>query len=215
MPKILLLEDDLDLQETIAEELQEHGFDVLACTTSDDAIDASFDTAFDLYLLDVNVPGVNGYEFLAQLRDAGDATRAIFLTSMAQTGDIAKGFDAGADDYITKPFDFEELLIRIRRFFKKPACVKLTPTVTFNPQTLKIEGETFRNTLHSQEAKVLSYFIENPNRIVSKEEVIDAVFEEPITDSTFRVYIKNIKKACNGEEVLKNIRAQGYLFETV
>lgn len=207
--KILLMEDDLNLRESLEEELQDEGFDVLCASDSDEACDLSYDNKFDLYLLDVNVPGMSGYELLESLRGAGDTTPAIFLTSNSQTKDIGIGFDSGADDYITKPFNLEELLIRVRRFRKKSNIISLGKDLSYNPSTLKIN----ENQLKKQEAQFLEYFVNNPNRIISKDEVINEVFESPISDGTFRVYVKNLKKATDGVEILKNIRGQGYIFE--
>jgi len=111
--KILLLEDDLILGETLEEMLQEAHYDVLWVKDGEEAAEATFDTIYDLYILDINVPKINGFQLLEELRAAGDNTRVIFISAMSDMASISKGFRLGADDYLKKPFFPEELLVRI------------------------------------------------------------------------------------------------------
>ena len=119
MIKLLLLEDDHMLAESLIELLESENFDIVHVLNSQKALDKTFLQKFDLLLLDVNVPLFNGFELLKSLRDSGDKTPAIFLTALTDIASLSKGFDAGADDYIKKPFDFDELLIRINAILKK------------------------------------------------------------------------------------------------
>ena len=119
MPKILLLEDDIVLSETLIELLASEAFTVEHVSDGEMALDATFMRHFDLLLLDVNVPFVNGFELLKSLRDSGDKTPAIFITALTDVASLSRGFDVGADDYIKKPFDFDELLIRIHALLRK------------------------------------------------------------------------------------------------
>ena len=119
MIKLLLLEDDQVLAESLIELLESENFDIVHVLNSQKALDETFLQKFDLLLLDVNVPLFNGFELLKSLRDSGDKTPAIFLTALTDIASLSKGFDAGADDYIKKPFDFDELLIRINAILKK------------------------------------------------------------------------------------------------
>ena len=119
MIKLLLLEDDQVLAESLIELLESENFDIVHVLNSQKALDETFLQKFDLLLLDVNVPLFNGFELLKSLRDSGDKTPAIFLTALTDIASLSKGFDVGADDYIKKPFDFDELLIRINAILKK------------------------------------------------------------------------------------------------
>ena len=215
MHKILLLEDDLNLRETIEEELQEAGFMVTATDNSDEVIDFTYQERFELYLFDVNVIGMNGFKLLEALREAGDETPTIFLTSKNRTQDVIEGFDVGASDYLKKPFDIDELIARMLRFLKKKKQYKINDNVIYLPESYEVIKESKKILLNQKDAKILEYFLNHKNQIVSKEQILDEVYEgEYITDSTFRGYINKIKSAI-GKEHLRNIRGQGYIFETL
>ena len=215
MHKILLLEDDLNLRDTIEEELEEEGFNIRSTDKSDDVIELTYEEKFDLYLFDVNVIGMNGFKLLKALREAGDETPTIFLTSKNTTQDVIEGFDVGASDYLKKPFDIDELIARMFRFLKQQKVHKLSETVAYFPESLEVINQEEKILLNQKDAKILEYFIKHKNQVVSKEQILDDVYEgEYITDSTFRGYIKKIKTAI-GDEHLRNIRGQGYIFETL
>ena len=114
MIKILLLEDNPTLARSLVKYLTRHGCEVDWAKQGEEAIDLSYDHKYDLYLFDVNVPLVNGIDVLTGLRQAEDRTPAIFISAQIDIDSMAKGFGAGADDYIKKPFDPEELLLRIK-----------------------------------------------------------------------------------------------------
>ena len=111
--KIMLLEDDVILQEIIEEYLVEQGYEVESYFDGEKALDAIGTNAYDMLLLDVNVPNIDGFEILSYLREIGNTTPAIYITSLAGINDLKKGFDLGADDYLRKPFELEELNARI------------------------------------------------------------------------------------------------------
>ena len=119
MAKILLLEDDEVLSETLIELLEDEGLEVTHVLDGEMALDATFVGHFDLLLLDINVPFLNGFTLLGSLRDSGDTTPAIFITALTDIVSLSKGFEIGADDYIKKPFDFDELLVRIQALLRK------------------------------------------------------------------------------------------------
>jgi len=111
--KLLLLEDDSALNETITEYLEEQGYEVVSVFDGDEAQDRVYETPFDLLLLDVNVPGIDGFSLLKAARETGTKTPAIFLTSRRALADVESGFESGAEDYLRKPFALKELLLRI------------------------------------------------------------------------------------------------------
>jgi len=215
MRKILLLEDDLNLRETIEEELQEEGFQITSTDKSDDVIDLTYEEKFDLYLFDVNVIGMSGFKLLEALREAGDETPTIFLTSKNKTQDVIEGFDVGASDYLKKPFDIDELIARMLRFLKTKKSYVISENITYLAESYEVVNHGKKILLNQKDAQILEYFLKHKNQIISKEQILDDVYEgEYITDSTFRGYIKKIKTAI-GEEHLRNIRGQGYIFETL
>jgi len=128
--KILLLEDDIILQEIIEEFLVERGYDVESFFDGEKALDAIGAGSYDMLLLDVNVPNIDGFEILSYLREIGNTTPAIYITSLASIADLKKGFDLGADDYLKKPFELEELKALIKK--------------ALDSQTLKREVEFLR-----------------------------------------------------------------------
>lgn len=215
MHKILLLEDDLNLRDTIEEELEEAGFQLTSTDTSEEVIELTYEEKFDLYLFDVNVIGMNGFKLLEALREAGDETPTIFLTSKNKTTDVIEGFDVGASDYLKKPFDIDELIARMFRFLKKKKSYKISESISYFPENLEVINADKKILLNQKDAQILEYFLNHPNQVISKEQILDEVYEgEYITDSTFRGYIKKIKTAI-GEEHLRNIRGQGYIFEAL
>lgn len=215
MHKILLLEDDLALRDTIEEELQDEGFNLTSTDKSDEVMALSYEEKFDLYLFDVNVIGMNGFELLKALREAGDETPTIFLTSKNTTQDVVNGFEVGASDYLKKPFDIDELVARMLRFLKKKDAYTISESITFFAQSHEVINHSKKILLNQKDAQILEYFLKHPNQIITKEQILDDVYAgEFITDSTFRGYIKKIKMAI-GEKYLRNIRGQGYLFETL
>ena len=116
--KILLLEDDEILAQTLVDMLESENFIVCLARDGETALDLTYKESFDLYLLDVNVPFLNGFDFLKSLRQSGDKTPAFFLTALKDIDSLSKGFDSGCDDCIKKPFDFNELLVRIKAKLK-------------------------------------------------------------------------------------------------
>ena len=215
MHKILLLEDDLNLRDTIEEELEEAGFNITSTDKSDDVLDLTYEEKFDLYLFDVNVIGMNGFKLLEALREAGDETPTIFLTSKNKTNDVIEGFNVGASDYLKKPFDIDELIARMLRFLKTKKSYKISESVSYLPESYEVIHKEKHILLNQKDAQILEYFLNHKNQVISKEQILDDVYEgEYITDSTFRGYIKKIKSAI-GEEHLRNIRGQGYIFETL
>ena len=217
--KILLLEDDLILSEIIEEFLNENGFDVHAFYDGKDALDAVFAEHFDLLLLDINVPNLNGFELLSEIKNARIKTPAIFISSLDQINDVKKGFALGAEDYLKKPFDLEELLVRIERTKKLHNIdvderIALGAHLFFDPTSLEVIAQEGRYKLRKKEAQLLEFFFQNPNRILSFEEIIEEIwrFEEVPTYATLRTYIKNLR-SYGLEKHIDNTKGVGYVFK--
>ena len=217
--KILLLEDDPILSEIIEEFLVEHGLHVTLFYDGKEALDAIFEDKFDILVLDINVPSLSGFELLKTLKDANITTPVIFITSLDQISDVKKGFALGAEDYLKKPFELEELLVRIERTKKlhnieQNETIKLSDTMTYEPfnNTLFSASENFQ--LRKKEAQLLDYFLSQQNRLLSFEEIIEEVwrFDEVPTHATVRTYIKNLR-SYGLEANIENIKGVGYRFK--
>ncbi len=215
MHKILILEDDLHLRATLEEELIAEGFDITGTDSSDNVLDLTFEQRFDLYLFDVNVIGMDGFSLLQALRESGDQTPTIFLTSKNKTTDVIEGFGVGASDYLRKPFEMEELIVRILRFLLTKKEYFISEDICYYPETYQIQNNGEKLTLKQKEGQILEYFLNHSGEIISKEKILEDIYEgEYITDSTFRGYINKIKSAI-GTAYLRNIRGEGYILETV
>ncbi len=214
MHTILLLEDDALLAESVIDELEEAGYGVTWVQESDEAAEAAWDGTYALYLFDVNVPGMNGFELLASLRDSGDRTPALFMTSRNQIEDIRTGFASGADDYIKKPFDPEELLIRIESKLPRSAQHAYTKTFGIDPQNLTVICKGHSKPVPAKEFALLMYFLERPNQLIAPEAIIDELYpENPISIATFRTYIKNLKRHTDSCALIENVKGVGYRFK--
>lgn len=218
--KILLLEDDIILNELVEEFLQSIGHEVRCEYDGLEALSTIDEDSFDLFLLDVGIPNLSGFELLEELRNRKNLTPTIFLTSLSDIKSLEKGFSLGCDDYIKKPFDLKELEIRINHL-KQVKQIDLQDTVIIN-ENYKYNFKTFtitkngKSTILSQkESKFLEYFIKNKNRIISFEEIVNNIWKYDTTPSnaTIRTYIKNLRKIMD-EHIIVTVKGLGYKFES-
>jgi len=210
MPKILLLEDDTVLAETLIELLESEKIDVTHAKDGERALDATFVEDFDLLLLDVNVPFLNGFDFLESLRKADYTTPAIFITSLSDVASLSHGFDIGADDYIKKPFDFDELLIRINALLRK-SFKTYEQTIQINEFTFDIQkDELYKNgvfyKLAPYELEITKIFFKNIGKTVSKELILEILGQgREMSEGSLRVHINKLRKIALPIETIKGI----------
>ncbi len=216
--KILLLEDDLNLSETVSEYLEESGFEVTCAYDGDQAIEFIYEHNYDLLLLDVNVPNKNGFEVLKEVRKNNKKTAAIFITSLNSMDSLEEGFNSGCDDYIRKPFELKELLIRVKTILKKEfsnknELVQITPNITFNSISNELKDNGVEIKLNLKESKLLKFFLQHPNQLLSHEMIYDHVWEydEEYSDNSLRTYIKNLRKIL-GKDTIVSLKKLGYRF---
>ena len=215
--KILLLEDDLILNEILEEHLTNQKLQVITTFTSNEAIKYLYSEIFDLLILDVNVPDLNGFELLKELRKNNILTPAIFVTSLNMVEDMQKGFDSGCDDYIKKPFELKELDIRInnikRLFNIDRQIIKIDEKSYLDLQNLEIILNNERFLISRKESEILAYLLNNSKKTISIEEFTNNIwsYEDSVESSTIRTYIKNLRKIL-GEDRILNIRGVGYRF---
>lgn len=216
--KILLLEDDFILNEIITEFLVSKNYDVIPTFDGIEAQNLAYEQLFDLFILDVNVPLLDGFTFLKELRVRNIKTPAIFITSLNSSEDLKQGFESGCDDYIKKPFELQELNLRInniKRLFniENNVEIKISDVITYNTHTFELNNQGIKTTLPKKEAKILEYFLNNENKIISAEELSVNIwsYEEYPLSSTIRTYIKNLRKLLDEESII-TLKGVGYRF---
>lgn len=217
--KILLLEDDVNLNETITEFLHENNFEVTCAFDGESARDLIYENAYDVFLLDVNVPSPNGFELLKSSRKSGNTTPAIFITSLNSTEDLERGFESGCDDYIRKPFALQELLLRInnivkRNFYHNPNdTLKISKDLEYDVQAEMLLKKGIPISLHHKEKLLLKLFLKHQNEQISHEVINEHLwsFEEEPSDTALRTYIKHLRKIL-GKDRIVSIKRYGYKF---
>ena len=213
LSKILLLEDDLLFAETLIDLLEDSNYLVSHVTNGQDAIDLTYEKKFDLYLLDINVPLINGITVLKELRQADDKTATIFLTSHKDKEMLRKSFLSGADDFLTKPFDNDELLLRINALLKRALadtieCIGLLCHDEVHQQIFYDKKEL---ELSKKEYMLLLLLMQHISNPVPKELILDELWNKSETgsDGALRVYINRIKQLLP-QMSIENIRGFGY-----
>ncbi|WP_456431638.1 response regulator transcription factor [Nitratifractor sp.] len=209
--EILLLEDDYNLAESLRDYLELEGHRVESVASGEAVFDRTFERRFDLYILDINVPDVDGFEVLRFLKEADDTTPAIYISAMSDIASIARGFDLGAVDYLKKPFDPEELVLRIRRFFpeRERGTIRYG-SFRFDPDTGEVhtdEGE--RYVLGEVQRRILGTLLRRIGEVVPYDELMEAM-EHPSTNG-LRVTIAKLKKKL--PLAIEAVRGVGYRLE--
>ena len=211
--KVLLLEDDTLLGETLLDLLEESAYDALHVVNGQEALDATYNSKFDIYLLDINVPLLDGVSLLRELRGANDVTPAIFLTSHKDKETLERGFLSGADDFITKPFDNDELLWRIEAVLKRYKQNEAIQIEAFKHdkthKSISYKEKTLE--LSKKEYELLVLLLTHINTTVPKELIFDELWSshEGGSDGAIRVYINRLKQLLPDVKI-ENIRSVGY-----
>jgi len=219
MTQILLVEDDETLSELISEYLSEQGYDVTVRADAKAALDTAYERNFDILILDVKLPKGDGFSLLRELRRLGDDTPAIFTTSLNALQDLEIGYKSGCDDYLKKPYELKELLLRIQILIKRKFShvndefIELNGGYKFYPssKTLRQNGQIV--SLSNKESELLSLFLENKNALLSKEAIFEKIWnygEEP-SELSLRVYVKNLRRIL-GKDAIINRRGDGYIY---
>ena len=216
--KILLLEDDQLLCETLEDFLSEENFEVDTAFDGEEVLELNFENNYDLYLLDINVPKINGLELLKQLRSTGDETPTIYLTSYKDKDTLKEGFLSGADDYLIKPVDTEELILRIHSLLKRSGKqlvdIVINDRITYNPVSKRLLENKEDLNVPIKVTTLFELCLENRGNIITKEMIVDRLWSpcEDYSEGSIRVYINNLKKIL-GKESIANIKGVGYKVE--
>jgi len=219
MSKILLLEDDTNLNETVTEFLEDEGYEVVSVYDGEEAQEKLYENRYDLLLLDINVPGLNGLDLLKESRAQGVVAPAIYITSMDSVEDLEEGFKSGCDDYIRKPFALKELKIRIETLLKRgfyhqaKERIMIAEDIAYDISNNELIIKDIPVSMGHKEATLLKLFVKNAGRILAHELIFDHLwgYDEEPSDSALRTYIKNLRKLI-GKDRIVSIKKQGYKF---
>ena len=218
--RVLVVEDAKDMNRLIVKTLTRAGYSVDGCYNGEEALDFLAGAEYDAILLDVMMPKLDGYALLEKLRSQGMDTPVLFLTARDAISDRVKGLDLGADDYLVKPFDFEELLARIRAMTRKKAGKKSN---VFTLGDLQVDAQSHTVTrggkeinLLPKEFTILEYMIRNQGTVLSREQLENQIwnYERSGSSNNIDVYISKLRKKIDGEgqsRLLHTIRGVGWV----
>ncbi len=219
MSRVLIAEDADRISSFISKGLQAAGFETVVAPSGEQALALLRASEFDLLILDIGLPGKDGYQVLEELRGSGDSIPVIVLTARDSVEDTVASFDVGADDYMSKPFSFEELLVRVKRRIAQPS-EKTSSESTIQigdvqldliSRQLKVAGEEFELT--TREFKMLEMFMKNPKQVLSREQLLSRVWglaHDP-GSNVVDVYIRYLRQKV-GAERIQTVRGMGYKF---
>lgn len=221
--KLLVVEDEIKTANTLKKGLEENGYEVLVANEGETAYELASKNRIDLIITDVVMPKLNGIDFCRKLRENNINTPVIMLTALGMTADKIKGFNSGSDDYLVKPFDFEELLARIRvqlnrRYGKGEETSELIyGDLRINLVTKEVFRESQLITLTAKEYALLEFFIRNAGRVISKEEIAEKVWDVNFDTGTniIEVYISYLRNKIDKDYKTKLIhtkKGMGYIF---
>lgn len=211
MSKILLLEDDYLLSQTLISLLTSEGFEITHASDGEEALAFIYDKRFDLYLFDINVPTLNGIDLLKLLRDNNDITPTFFISAYKDIQTITKAFDSKCDDYIKKPFDFDELLVRIKAHIHKQNPLLSYGDMRYDMLNKRVFMNNKEVDLGYVEKEILDLLIRNIEQTVHKDDFFD-VMEKP-SDVALRVHLTKLKQRFS--LIITNIKGIGYRLEKV
>ena len=217
--RILVVEDERDLNHLIKRKLKEEGYSVDSCYDGLEAIDYLNSASYDVLVTDIMMPRLDGINLIKGLRDKGDMTPAIFLSAKDSVDDRVKGLDAGADDYLIKPFAFDELLARIRVVLRKPQKIKTNVLkvrdLEMNVDSHEVKRGNRKIELSSKEFNLLRYMMMNEGIVLSRSTLEEHVwdFDYEGSSNLIDVYIRYLRKKIDENEevkLIKTIRGMGY-----
>ena len=220
--KILIIEDEYNLADAISSMLKSQKYDVVIKTYGKDGLEEALTNIYDLIILDVMLPSINGFEVLKELRKEKINSKIIMLTALNSIEDKMHGFNNGADDYLTKPFYMEELLARVNIQLRKSKQVDTIKVgdIVLNIKSMEISNinENHKVKIIGKEFNLLELFLNNPNQILNKEQIFIKIwgYDTDCDINTLEVYISFIRKKLKlikSKINLKVIRNMGYILE--
>lgn len=217
--RLLIVEDEKELCDTVAKSLYRSGYEVDTCYDGNEALDYIFSEDYDLIVLDLNLPGKDGMDILREVRETNEETKVLILSARSQIADKVEGLDAGANDYLEKPFHLQELEARIRsltrrKFVQKDVCLHCGE-IKFNTKKREASAKEQFVPLTRKENGILEYLLLNQGRPVSQEELIEHVWDASVDSfsGSIRVHVSSLRKklkAILGYDPIINKIGEGY-----
>ena len=217
--QILVVDDESGVRELVGDVLELEGYEVTVASDGLDALSHIRKQKFDLYLLDINMPKIDGLLLLEKVRASGDSTPALLLSARREKDDIHQGFRVGADDYVTKPFSIEELALRVEAILRRTQTQQTTNILRCGPVSIDLDQHLVRHEdeiveLSPTEYNLLHYLIERKNKVVRKDALLNAVWGIDFENNSTVVetYISYLRKKLhrNGFEGIKTVRGVGF-----
>lgn len=218
--RILVIEDDQSLNRIVSKHLREEGYAVDSCTRGDDGLDYIEGTAYDLIVLDWMLPGLDGISLLRRARARGCLSPVLLLTARDAVDDRVTGLDAGADDYLVKPFAFDELLARVRALLRRRGMVKQSRLVlddlTLDTATHSVSRAGQKIALTSREYALLEYLLRNQGIVLTRSQIADHVwnYDFDYDSNIVDVYIRYLRKKIDRDfahPLIHTVRGFGYV----
>lgn len=221
---ILMIEDDKDLCEAVSFRLEQEGFSVTACHDGEEGLYYMAETPYDLVILDRMLPHMDGIQILKEARARQIKTPVLMLTALGELDDRLSGLNGGADDYMVKPFIFEELLARIRCLLRRPASYTafadtiFLGDITYLPQTRTLSSHDKSCTLSSREGNLMEVFLRNPGQTLPRQLLLSRVWglETDVEEGNLDNYIHFLRrrlKTVKSALQIKTVRGVGYQLE--
>jgi DNA-binding response OmpR family regulator len=214
--RILVVEDERRMAELLQQGLAEDGHRITVATDGREGLSLAENGSFDLILLDVMLPGVNGFQIVRQLRTHRNQTPILMLTARDSTKDMVEGLDFGADDYLTKPFSFEVLLARVRAVGRRgpipqPVCMEVGGLV-MNRSTREVRLRERRIDLTRTEFAILEMLMRNAGRVVTRDALIDSVWgnSSDIENNTLDAFVRLLRAKIEEPGLIRTIRGVGF-----
>jgi two-component system copper resistance phosphate regulon response regulator CusR len=221
--RILVVEDNEDLANSIKRGLEKEGYSVQLAFDGDKGLDMALEGNYDCIVLDVLLPGVDGFEFVQTLRETGVQTTVLMLTALDSVDDKITGLSSGADDYLTKPFDFRELLARVQSLIRRSHLLRgevlSFKDIQLNCRTRKVTVKGVEVKLTRREFDLLELFMRDPNVVFSREEILERVWgnERETTSNVVDVYVLYLRsklKPFGYDKFLETVPGIGYRLKT-
>lgn len=215
---LLLVEDTLPLAQNLAMGLEEQGFSIDLAHDGELGAIMAMEPIYDLVILDVMLPKLSGFDILSRLRAQGHAVPVLMLTAKGELSDRIAGLNAGADDYLPKPFDFEELLARIwaliRRSKQQPFPQISVADLTLDPKAQTVTRQDQSIPLTTREYQLLAYLAYNQGRVISRSEIVEHLPDMSSDSNLIDVHISKLRQKIDSAfepKLLQTIRGRGYL----
>ena len=222
--KVLIIEDDKELSHLIAKRLKEEGFTVQQAFDAEEGISYATYEEYDVIVLDIMLPKMSGYEVIRQLREKKIKTPILVLSAKGEIEDKVKGLQLGADDYLTKPFSFPELIARINALIRRTKNIEEISKLKYADITIDLlKKEVYRNgkkiNLTAKEFELLKYLVENAERIITRNMILENVFDIDfdIDSNVVDVHIHRLREKIDKgfeKKLIHTVRGFGYVFKS-